>query len=119
MVAVAKPLANTFTQEVMPPLVPGTATKFGTELVGAGREPVAASNVFVVCSALLTFGRTRAVNGWEPALIAVTGYGQETDRERSRQAGFVAHLVKPVDPDHLKQVIDDLTAAAPSGAVPS
>jgi signal transduction histidine kinase/DNA-binding response OmpR family regulator len=52
-------------------------------------------------------------------LVALSGYGQETDRERSRQAGFVAHLVKPVDPDHLKQVIDDLTAAAQSGAVPS
>lgn len=29
-------------------------------------------------------------------LVAVTGYGQENDRERSRRAGFVAHLVKPV-----------------------
>src|SRR5262249_36622146 len=30
-------------------------------------------------------------------LIAVSGYGQETDRQRSREAGFDAHLVKPVD----------------------
>jgi CheY-like chemotaxis protein len=29
--------------------------------------------------------------------IAVTGYGQETDHARSRQAGFDLHLVKPVD----------------------
>ena len=30
-------------------------------------------------------------------IIAVTGYGQERDRERSRQAGIDHHLVKPVD----------------------
>src|SRR5690606_20662814 len=30
-------------------------------------------------------------------LIAVTGYGQEEDRRRSREAGFDAHLTKPVD----------------------
>ena len=35
-------------------------------------------------------------------LIAVTGYGQETDRVRSQAAGFVAHFVKPVDLDVLK-----------------
>lgn len=34
-------------------------------------------------------------------LIAVTGYGDESDRERARQAGFDEHLVKPVDPDRL------------------
>ena len=31
-------------------------------------------------------------------LIAITGYGSEEDRRRSRQAGFDHHLVKPVDP---------------------
>jgi CheY-like chemotaxis protein len=30
-------------------------------------------------------------------LIAVSGYGQTQDRERSKQAGFDHHLVKPVD----------------------
>jgi two-component system CheB/CheR fusion protein len=30
-------------------------------------------------------------------LVAVTGYGQEGDKERSRAAGFAQHLVKPVD----------------------
>jgi CheY-like chemotaxis protein len=30
-------------------------------------------------------------------LIALTGYGQERDRARSRQAGFDLHLTKPVD----------------------
>jgi CheY-like chemotaxis protein len=34
-------------------------------------------------------------------LIAVTGYGQESDRRRSAEAGFHHHLVKPVDLDAL------------------
>jgi CheY-like chemotaxis protein len=34
-------------------------------------------------------------------LIAVTGYRQQGDRERSREAGFDAHLVKPVSLDVL------------------
>lgn len=36
-----------------------------------------------------------------PLLIAVTGYGQSDDAERSREAGFSYHLVKPVDGDDL------------------
>jgi PAS domain S-box-containing protein len=32
-----------------------------------------------------------------PRLIALTGYGQEHDRQRSIEAGFAAHIVKPVD----------------------
>jgi CheY-like chemotaxis protein len=34
-------------------------------------------------------------------LIAVTGYGQDSDRRRSEEAGFDAHLVKPVPIDEL------------------
>jgi PAS domain S-box-containing protein len=36
-----------------------------------------------------------------PSLFAVTGYGQENDRARSRQAGFAEHFVKPIVPDKL------------------
>ncbi|MFL5357380.1 CHASE domain-containing protein [Archangium sp.] len=32
-----------------------------------------------------------------PRLVAITGYGQSSDRQRSREAGFDAHLVKPVE----------------------
>ena len=39
-------------------------------------------------------------------LIAMTGYGQDEDRLRSRDAGFNHHLVKPVDPKVLKQLLD-------------
>jgi CheY-like chemotaxis protein len=34
-------------------------------------------------------------------LVAVTGYGQEVDRERSTRAGFDRHLVKPVPVDEV------------------
>jgi CheY-like chemotaxis protein len=50
--------------------------------------------------------RIRAQRGDQsPYLVALTGYGQETDRERSRDAGFGEHLVKPVDPTALLRVI--------------
>ena len=38
-------------------------------------------------------------------MIAVTGYGQASDHERSTAAGFDDHLVKPVDPDRLAAAI--------------
>jgi PAS domain S-box-containing protein len=38
-------------------------------------------------------------------LIALTGYGQESDRQRTRAAGFYHHLVKPVDFQTLEQVV--------------
>jgi CheY-like chemotaxis protein len=36
-----------------------------------------------------------------PALIALTGYGQEQDRDATRTAGFAHHLTKPLAPDTL------------------
>jgi signal transduction histidine kinase/CheY-like chemotaxis protein len=38
-------------------------------------------------------------------LIALTGWGQEADRRRSRDAGFDCHLTKPADPDELRAVL--------------
>ncbi len=38
-------------------------------------------------------------------LIAVTGYGRDEDRRRSREAGFDLHLTKPVDPGHLARLL--------------
>ena len=38
-------------------------------------------------------------------LVAVTGWGQEHDRQRSREAGFDAHLVKPVDLAELMKLV--------------
>jgi CheY-like chemotaxis protein len=38
-------------------------------------------------------------------LIAVSGYGQEEDRRRSKEAGFDLHLTKPVDPAMLEALL--------------
>ena len=38
-------------------------------------------------------------------LIAVSGYGQESDRRHSHEAGFDQHLVKPVDPGTLLELL--------------
>lgn len=42
-------------------------------------------------------------------LVAVTGYGLESDRERSAAAGFSEHLVKPVDLEALQKVVERLS----------
>lgn len=41
----------------------------------------------------------------DAVLIAVTGYGQEQDREKSMAAGFDFHLVKPVDTSRLASIL--------------
>ena len=42
------------------------------------------------------------------SIIALTGYGQEKDKQLSREAGFDAHLVKPVDLPILQQLLTSL-----------
>jgi PAS domain S-box-containing protein len=49
--------------------------------------------------------------GKDVVLVALTGWGQEEDRQRSREAGFNTHMVKPVDHDVLMKLIVSL----PSG----
>ncbi|MCT9126848.1 ATP-binding protein [Cupriavidus gilardii] len=52
--------------------------------------------------------RLRETLGDRPCrFVALTGYGQDTDRDRSRAAGFSQHLVKPVSPDALLRLIED------------
>jgi CheY-like chemotaxis protein len=41
-------------------------------------------------------------------VVALTGWGQDDDRERSRYAGFDAHVVKPVGHDTLVRLLGDL-----------
>jgi CheY-like chemotaxis protein len=38
-------------------------------------------------------------------LVALSGYGEERDRRRSRQAGFDTHLVKPIEPEVLRTTL--------------
>ncbi|MEJ0005386.1 MAG: response regulator [Steroidobacteraceae bacterium] len=67
--------------------------------------------------ALLDIGMPLA-NGYEVArrirdqpwgrsmvLVALTGWGQESDRRQSQEAGFDSHLTKPVDPDVLEELL--------------
>jgi len=44
-------------------------------------------------------------------LFALTGWGEEEDRERARRAGFDRHLVKPVDPELLSRLLDQALAS--------
>lgn len=43
--------------------------------------------------------------GRDMLLVALTGWGQEEDRNRSREAGFDSHLVKPVDDQALRELL--------------
>jgi CheY-like chemotaxis protein len=49
-----------------------------------------------------------APGGRRIGLIAITGYGQTEDQRRAYEAGFDAHLTKPVAPERLKQVMAGL-----------
>jgi CheY-like chemotaxis protein len=50
--------------------------------------------------------RRIASRPWATAtrIVAVTGWGQDADRQRASEAGFHQHLVKPADPDTLQQI---------------
>jgi CheY-like chemotaxis protein len=57
-----------------------------------------------VCRAIRT-----ALGEAPPILIAITGWAQDEDRRRSKEAGFDWHLVKPVDPQALLRLLGELT----------
>ncbi|HXI92960.1 MAG TPA: PAS domain S-box protein [Blastocatellia bacterium] len=42
-------------------------------------------------------------------LIALSGYGQEADRQRSREEGFDSHMVKPVDSEKLEELLQSMS----------
>jgi PAS domain S-box-containing protein len=46
-------------------------------------------------------------------LVALTGYGQEEDRRRAMQSGFHYHLVKPVDPHQLEDLLAQIGRVMP------
>jgi two-component system, sensor histidine kinase len=56
--------------------------------------------------------RLRARHGSTVVLVALTGYGQPSDRAESAKAGFDHHLVKPVDLDKVAELLDALPVAA-------
>jgi CheY-like chemotaxis protein len=75
--------------------------------------------------ALLDIGMPR-LNGYEAArrirqlpdgsgivLAALTGWGQEDDKRKALEAGFVRHFTKPVDPEVLAQFLSEAAARVP------
>ena len=85
-----------------------------------GPEALAAAGAFLPEVALLDIGMP-GMDGYEVArrlranpdfqgllLVALTGWGQEADRRRSEEAGFDRHLIKPVDPEVVRELLADL-----------
>ena len=83
-----------------------------------GEEALRAAEEFEPEVAFVDIGMPK-VHGYEVArrlrarpatsgalLVAVTGWGQENDRKRAREAGFDRHLVKPVDPDEIDTILE-------------
>jgi CheY-like chemotaxis protein len=58
----------------------------------------------------------RQQSGQALYLVAVTGYGRDEEMLRSREAGFDIHILKPIDYDHLSQVLNTLPRNATATA---
>jgi CheY-like chemotaxis protein len=54
--------------------------------------------------------------GRKTFLLAITGWGQEDDKEAARAAGFDGHLTKPVDPDQVELMLRNFLNARPGAA---
>jgi signal transduction histidine kinase/ActR/RegA family two-component response regulator len=86
-----------------------------------GEQALADAQAFVPEFAFLDIGMPK-MNGYELArriraerstrqaiLVAVTGWGQEDDRRRAREAGFDYHMVKPVELEQVRAVLERTT----------
>ena len=87
-----------------------------------GESAVATAEAFLPDVVLLDIGLPK-LNGYEVAqrirktswgatmyLIAVTGWGQDEDRQRSSEVGLNLHMVKPVEPSALEKLLETLPA---------
>ena len=85
-----------------------------------GESAVSTAETFLPDVVLLDIGLPK-LNGYEVAqrireaswgasmyLIAVTGWGQDEDRQRSSEVGLNLHMVKPVEPSALEKVLATL-----------
>lgn len=62
--------------------------------------------------------RIREESGNKVIIVAVTGWGQEEDRTRSRSAGCDGHLVKPVSLQNLESLLKEIELQRESGGQP-
>jgi len=94
-----------------------------THIAYDGLEAVTAAATFLPEVVLLDIGLPK-LNGYDACrkireqpsgkgivLIALTGWGQDEDRRKSREAGFDGHLVKPVDLAVLAKLLAELRSA--------
>ncbi len=90
----------------------------GTRVAHSGTHALAVVSEFAPDVVLLDIGlpdisgyevarRVRAMQDLPtmPRLVALTGWGSEEDRQHAAEAGFDAHLLKPVDPAGLGSVL--------------
>jgi CheY-like chemotaxis protein len=88
-----------------------------------GQCAITAAKIFKPDVVLLDIGMPQ-MSGYEVAralradasaanstLVAVTGWGQEADRERAKEAGFSYHFVKPISEEALRLVLTEVSAA--------
>jgi len=79
-----------------------------------GNDPELFAGLVHACRycGLLSHGHRPQIRGLKElngvTLIALTGYAQESDRKKTRDAGFQHHFVKPVDLETLEAVLADL-----------
>jgi CheY-like chemotaxis protein len=92
------------------------------EVATAGRAGLAAARAFHPQVVLCDIGLPGGMDGYAVArafrgdpslaavrLIALSGYGQEEDRRRSHEAGFNAHVIKPVNFADLRSLLNGAT----------
>jgi CheY-like chemotaxis protein len=89
----------------------------GLELLRAWRPDIALVDIGL--PGLDGYAFARAVRA-DPAiartpLVALTGYGQPEDRRQAFEAGFDAHLVKPVQPEELRRILAAVTESRGNG----
>ena len=60
--------------------------------------------------------RVRAIAGRRPVLVAISGYGRDEDKQRALQAGFDAHMTKPVDHDRIEAFLREIAASPRDGS---
>ena len=95
-----------------------------TRVAHDGASAIAASKEFAPDIVLLDIGLPD-INGYDVAralrsrfrhvhIAAVTGWGQDEDRRKAREAGCDAHFTKPLDPSRLEALLADLSNRGPA-----